>query len=72
MTCTDDTADRNWSADCTGFHGLPFHDPFHGPAVDRHCRPQDQEQAAAGPPRGGTTPIPYLRLTGAPPFTSHR
>jgi hypothetical protein len=26
------------------FRGLPFHDPFHGPAVDHRRQPQDQGQ----------------------------
>jgi hypothetical protein len=29
LTCTDSTTDRRHSADCTGFRGLPFNDPFH-------------------------------------------
>ncbi len=29
------------------FRGLPFHDPFHGPAVDRRWPPQDQGRSLA-------------------------
>ena len=57
LTCTDSTANRTRSADCTGISGYPFHDPFHGSAIGRRLssrtltRPsQDHERPATDRP----------------------